>query len=268
MTASHASFVGSIPAVYDEALGPMFFVPYAIDLAARVRVAPGAAVLEIAAGTGQVTKRLLANLPADARLVATDLNDAMIDLAKTKVPADARVSWKTADAGSLPFPDKSFDAAVCQFGWMFFPDKIGALREARRVLKPGAPLILNIWGSLDENPIGRIAHSTIVSFFPADPPLFYLTPFGVTQTDIDRMFAEAGFTSVACDTIDRIGESASAELAAKGLIFGSPVLNGIIERGSVDPERVRQAIAARLAEDGGASPMRLPMRARVFTAIA
>src|SRR5687768_13579650 len=129
MTNSDAAFAGSIPAIYDSALGPMFFEPYARDLAKRLKVRSGDAVLEIAAGTGIVTRRLLKRLPAGAELVATDLNNAMIEIAKAKVDTDPRLRWQQADAGALPFPDQSFDAVVCQFGLMFFPDKVSALRE-------------------------------------------------------------------------------------------------------------------------------------------
>lgn len=222
-------------------------------------------MLEIAAGTGLVTKHLLVRLPTDARLIATDLNEAMIEVGKTKIAPDPRLEWKIADAGALPFPDQMFDAAVCQFGLMFFPDKVGALREARRVLKPRGSLILNVWGSLAENPIGRIAHETIGSFFPLDPPQFYITPFGLDHGAVERTF-EAGFDAVTSATVDTVGESVTAEMAAKGLVFGSPVLLAIQERRTVAPEVIMHAIAARLAKEGGAAPMQLPMRARVFTA--
>jgi ubiquinone/menaquinone biosynthesis C-methylase UbiE len=132
MTAPHA-FLGSIPTVYDRHLGPVIFEPYAADLACRLRTAPRVRVLEVASGTGIVTRRLLAQLPADGKLVVTDLNQAMVDVARQRLPADTRLQLRTADAQQLPFADAAFDRYVCQFGVMFFPDKVQALHGRHRL---------------------------------------------------------------------------------------------------------------------------------------
>jgi ubiquinone/menaquinone biosynthesis C-methylase UbiE len=267
MTNSDAAFAGSIPGIYDSALGPMFFEPYARDLARRLKVGNGDSVLEIAAGTGIVTQRLLKRMPAGAELVATDLNDAMIEIGKNRVGPDPRLRWQQADAGTLPFPDQSFDAVVCQFGLMFFPDKVGALREVRRVLKSGGTLLLNTWGTLADNPIAGRAHTVVASFFHTDPPQFYNVPFGLHDPDVVRkMLLEAGFKTVDVDVVDLMGTSASALTAAKGLIFGTPLIRQIEERGGQSPEAIMHAVAERLSQEGGAQPMTLQMRALVFTA--
>ena len=267
MTNSETLFTGSIPAIYDRGLGPMFFEPYAVDLAKRVTTASTAAILEIAAGTGIVTKHLYETLPSDARLVVTDLNDAMLEIARQKIPADQRIEWRAADAGALPFADGSFDTVVCQFGLMFFPDKPAALREIHRVLKPSGTLLFNVWGKLDDNPIAAAAHQVVTSFFHTDPPRFYTVPFGLHDEQLVRgMLTDCGFSHVMCETVDIIGESESPESAARGLIFGSPISAQISERGTVDPTVIIHAVAARLATEGGGTPMRLPMRALVWTA--
>jgi SAM-dependent methyltransferase len=245
-------FAGSTPRNYHEGLGPMFFEPYARDIARRISVPAGGRLLEIAAGTGIVTRQLLAHLPPDGQLVASD---------------EPRLEWQIADACALPFANGEFDGVVCQFGLMFFPDKAGALGQMRRVSKPGSRIVVSVWGSLDENPIARIAHETIGSFFPADPPVFYTVPFGLhDRTAVEALFAAAGFSDVSCDTVDLTGVSASADLAARGLVTGSPVSAAITER---DPSRIPailRAVSERLGAEGGTAPMRLPMRARVFTA--
>src|SRR6185369_819988 len=121
-------FTGSIPTLYDKYLGSMIFQPYADDMAQRLSGLRQGSVLEIAAGTGIVTQALINMLPPAVSIVATDLNQAMIDVAAVKDTAN-RVSWQQVDAQILPFPDASFDAVVCQFGVMFFPDKPKAFRE-------------------------------------------------------------------------------------------------------------------------------------------
>ena len=266
MTDTNASFTGMVPSQYDQGLGPMFFEPYARDLAGRLHAESRASVLETAAGTGIVTRHLLKRLPSDARLVVTDLNEGMLQIARDRI-SDQRVTWQTADACSLPFNDGQFDAVVCQFGIMFFPDKPGAMREARRVLRPGGQFLFNVWDSLAVNPIAQAAHETARSFYHTNPPTFYTVPFGFyDRALIEKMLTDAGFANPSSDVVDFVGESETAERAAKGLVLGTPLNTAIQERGTVDAAVIVHAVAARLAHEGGGSPMRLPMRALVFTA--
>lgn len=158
------------PANYDRYLGPLFFHHYADDLAARLPVTPGMRVLETACGTGIVTERLAARLAGHGSLVATDLNEAMFAHGRTRIQRASRVEWRQADATSLPFPDRSFDAVVCQFGLMFYPDKAAGVREALRALKPGGLYLFNVWDRLDRNPVARITHETVATFFEKDAP--------------------------------------------------------------------------------------------------
>lgn len=261
-----ASFSGSVPQHYDSKLGPLLFAPYAEDLARRLP-AHAQRVLETAAGTGVVTGHLLARLGADARLVVTDLQDGMLELARAKFGNDPRVEFRQADATSLPFDDRSFEAVVCQFGLMFFPDRLAGLREARRVLTHDGVLLLNTWGSLADNPIALTAHEEVARVLPHDPPRFMEVPFGMHDSEaVTDLLQQAGFTYVRCDVVDCVGESESAHHAATGLLCGSPMVSQLQERGIHDPRTLVDGLAARLTEIGGLAPMRIPMRALVFTA--
>jgi SAM-dependent methyltransferase len=151
---------------------PILFHHYADDLVARLTVTPGMRVLETACGTGIVTRRLVDRLGARGSLVATDLNQAMVDQGRARLSNDATVEWQAADATRLPFPDRSFDAVVCQFGVMFFPDKAAGLQEALRVLKPGGTYLFNVWDAIEHNEVCRITHETVAGFFPDNPPQF------------------------------------------------------------------------------------------------
>lgn len=262
----HAVFDGTIPQYYDAHLGPMFFEPYAHDLAGRPEVPSGGALLEVACGTGRVTRLLRDRLPASAHITATDLNDAMLDYARRHLPEARALTWRQADAAALPFPDASFDAVVCQFGYMFVPDKEAAMREARRVLRPGGSLYFNVWDRIDENDIARASHETIGSFFPENPPLFYSVPFGFHDTaHIRTMLEGAGFGDVRIETLPRESRSTSARDAALGLIRGNPVATDIQERGTVPIETVIDAVERVLRERFG-DPPRARMRAHVITA--
>ena len=268
MPNSSSAFDGSVPEFYERYLVPVIFTPYAEDLVARVPAREGAAVLELACGTGVVTRRLLARLPGSARIVATDLEEAMLVEARRRVPADPRVTWRTADAAALPFGDGEFDAVLCQFGLMFFPDKLAAMKAARRVLKPGGRLVFNVLDDFDHNPYGRISHETIGSFFDADPPSFYLVPFSWPDVAvIERTAKDAGFRTVTIEKVAKELRGPSIRDFAVGLVRGNPVIAPIEERG-VDPEKVIDRLARDLAEVHGESPFRGPIQAIVVTAEA
>lgn len=265
----HTRFDGSVPAYYDRYLGPLLFEDSARDLVARLDLGPRTRVLEIAAGTGIVTRHLRARLPRSAKLVASDLNQPMLDFARSGFSQDASVEWRQADATALPFEPATFDVVVCQYGLMFFPDKPAAAREARRVLAPGGTFAFSVWGPLATNPHARLAHETIASLFPVNPPDFYALPFGYhDRAAITTLLAATGFTRITCEPRRFEGTSPSAVDAATGLVFGNPVLAAIKERGTISPEAVVDALAARFAREFGDHPLRLPLQALVWTARA
>ncbi len=264
-----ARFVGSIPEYYDRHLGPVLFESPAEDLAVRLELEPGCRVLEVACGTGITTRRLLARLPEDGVLFATDLNEPMLAHARARVPGDSRLAWRVADAMALPFDPGSFDAYVCQFGVMFFPDKPAAMYEARRVLAPGARLLFSVWCDHASNAFGRIADRTIASFFDEDPPTFYRTPFGWCDEDTIRRTLDAtGFREVSIEPVELPTTSASVEDFAAGIVRGNPVLLEIEQRASADVASIEAAVARDLAREGGERPWRGTLRALMVQAIA
>lgn len=263
----NAIFGGSIPENYDRYLGPVFFEPFANDLVARLDPKLHRNVLEIACGTGIVTRRLRDRLPAEVRLVATDLNPAMLALAQSRFDQKENVTWLEADAGALGFPDGSFDAVVCQFGVMFFPDKETAMCETHRVLSPGGVFLFNVWDSFEQNPVAQAAHETIASFFDRDPPSFYQTPFGFHDAEVIRgLLRNAGFAEIEISVVRLPCQSRSAAEFAIGLVRGNPVAGAIEERGeSVD--RVVQAVEKRIGERFGVAPVETTMQALVCRAL-
>ena len=267
MSDQNALFAGSIPGHYDRYLGPSFFEPFADDMAGRLDPARHRNVLEIACGTGIVTRHLWDRLSPELNLVATDLNPAMLAVAQTKFAQGENVVWREVDATALPFPDASFDAAVCQFGVMFFPDKEAAMRETHRVLNPGGLFLFNVWDSLDQNPVARLAHETVASFFEEDPPTFYQTPFGFYDAAVIlRLLQTAGFDEIEISAVQLPCRSQSAAAFALGLVRGNPIATAIEERGG-DLERVVQAVAREIAERFGAAPVETTMQALVCRAV-
>jgi SAM-dependent methyltransferase len=209
-------FAGSIPKLYETYLVPLIFEPYAADLTNRLRSRRLSRILEIAAGTGVVTRALASALPDSVAIVATDLNQAMLDQAAA-VGTKRTVEWRQADAMQLPFPDAAFDAAVCQFGVMFFPDKPKAFAEARRVLKPGGIFIFNVWDRISENEFADTVTTALESVFPKDPPRFMArTPHGYhDQRAIGRDLASGGFRAPPrIDTVAARSRAASPRIPA------------------------------------------------------
>jgi SAM-dependent methyltransferase len=263
-----SSFIGTIPDHYDRGLGPVIFVDFADDMARRVAAIGATRVLEIAAGTGIVTRRLRDLLPTDANLTATDLNPPMLEVARTKFQPGEQVDFQPADAVALPFPDAAFDAVVCQFGIMFFPDKVRSYREVHRVLASRGHYFFSVWDSHRRNPFGRLAHEIISGFFPADPPQFYQVPFGYHLIDPIKEFrTDVGFTAINVAVISVEKEIPDAGSFARGVVYGSPVIDQIRVRGGVEPDRIVDTIAAALRREFGADPGRMPMQAIIFEAL-
>ena len=266
MTGGDAVFAGSIPALYDRHLGDMLFAPYGEHLAQRAAARSPRTVLEVAAGTGIVTRALHAVLP-DAAIVATDLNAAMIAHAATRLNA-ANVMWRQADAQSLPFGDASFDLVVCQFGVMFFPDRTAAFREARRVLAAGGCYLFTMWASIEHSPLAAIVARAAADAFPNDPPSFLTrTPYGHGDPAVtERELRAAGFTQVEIASVDVPSRADSAYDPAIGFCQGTPLRSEIESR---DPARlagVTESAARAVAAQYGDGRIEATMRAFVFDA--
>ena len=267
MATSHSAFLGGVPENYDRYLGPMFFEPYGADIVERVVPLAPSDVLEIACGTGIVTKRLAEKLPSTSRITATDLNEAMLAIARQKLGDNTQVDFAVADACALPMNDGDFDAIICQFGVMFFPDKAKAFAEFARVLRPDGHLLFNVWDSLAYNDGPRTADAAVRECFPIDSPSFYDTPFGFhDRPHIVGMLEQAGFGSVSWTEVARVVESRAAADAASGLLDGSPVSAEIVTRDPAALPRLRDTVTASLRDQFGDKPMRCQARAVVFQA--
>ena len=259
-------FTGSVPANYEQYMVPLLFRPYAELLAERAAQLRPRAILETAAGTGVVTNALARALP-EAEIVATDLNQAMLDVAATRV-SSPNVSFREADALALPFGDAEFDLVVCQFGVMFYPDKVRGNAEARRVLRDGGHYLLAIWDAIERNPLSNLAHQTMQEHFPDNPPMFMKRgPFSYYEPEwIERDLKAAGFDRIDIETVVLTSRSPSGAEAARGLCYGSPMRVELEEYGpeALDSVFGELAVAARRYE--GLEGFEAPMSAHIVTA--
>jgi ubiquinone/menaquinone biosynthesis C-methylase UbiE len=252
------AFAGSVPENYDRHLREILFEPVARDLGTRV--ADRGQILEIACGTGILTREIVARCP-HATIVATDLNPGMIEVAKQSFDS-TRVTWRQADAEKLPFGDGEFDAIACQLGYMFVPDKLRAFCEARRVLRSDGVLTFNVWDSLEENDASRILNDVAQSMFPSDPPRFVEIPFSMhDRGEIERLLRAAGFRDVALADVATTMERASARQFATGMVRGTPLFDALQQRGINHGTTIDAAEAAIQCHRGD-----LRMRAIVVTA--
>jgi len=269
MVASDKLFAGSIPEIYDRFLVPLIFESYALDLAERLAKTDPRDVLEIAAGTGVLTRAIASRLPAYARIVATDLNQPMLNHATVRQSHDGRIEWRQADALALPFEDQSFDAVACQFGAMFFPDKVQGYKEARRVLKPDGRFFFNVWDRISENEFADTVTEALAVVFPDDPPRFMArTPHGYHDVELIREeLNAAGFMKVSIDAVDRRSKAASPSDPAIAYCQGTPLRNEIEARGASRLQEATKQAAEALARRFGNGAVEGRIRAFVITAI-
>lgn len=268
MDNNSTAFVGSIPDYYDRGLGPVIFADYAAYMARRAAAFGPSRVLETAAGTGIVSRELRDRLPADTEFTATDLNEPMLAVAKGKFHPDEQVEIRQADAQALPFADGAFDAVVCQFGIMFFPDKPKSFAEAFRVLKPGGRYFFSVWDAHRYNSFARITDALLKQTFPADPPAFYRVPFSCAAIDpIKEMLIEAGFTGIEIEVAPIDKTVADLGLFADGLILGNPVSEQIRARGQVTAEAVRDQVLEALTREFGSNPAIVPLQTIFYSVL-
>jgi ubiquinone/menaquinone biosynthesis C-methylase UbiE len=268
MEATDKVFAGSIPEIYERFLVPLIFESYALDLANRLAKKEPRDVLETAAGTGVLTRAMVSCIPENARIVATDLNQAMLDHANTRLSQNDRVEWRQADALALPFPDQSFDVVACQFGVMFFPDRLQGFRETLRVLKPGGHFFFNVWDRITENEFADVVTEELAILFPHDPPRFMArTPHGYHDVEqIHQELKAAGFRSVKLEAVDRRSKASSPRDAAIAYCQGTPLRNEIVARGASRLEEATQKAAEALARRFGTGVIEGRIRALVIAA--
>lgn len=260
-------FVGSIPEAYDRFLVPLIFEPYARDLAERIARVEPQDLLEVAAGTGVLTRAIASWLPAHTRIVATDLSQPMLNQAAAKQSHQDRITLRQADALALPFKDQEFDVVACQFGVMFFPDKIKGYRDARRVLKPRGHYFFSVWDRLSENEFPDAVSDALAALFPQNPPLFMArVPHGYYE--IDKIRAEliaAGFADISIETVDFKSRAASARDVAIAFCQGTPIRSEIETR-AAPLDDATKAAADALARRFGNGTIEGRIRAHVISA--
>lgn len=263
-------FAGSIPENYDRYMVPLIFAPFAADIARRAASLSPGAVLEVAAGTGAVTRVLAPTLSPGSSYVVTDLNQPMLDYAASRQAPDRRITWRQANALDLPFEDAAFDLVCCQFGAMFFPDRSSAYREAKRVLKPGGHFLFNVWDRIEENVFADDLTNALARVFPNDPPRFLArTPHGYHDTAlIRRELEDAGFSHVAIETRAEQSRASSPRLPAVAYCQGTVLRSEIEARDAGGLEAATDYAAAALAKKHGSGEVAAKIQAHVIIAVS
>jgi ubiquinone/menaquinone biosynthesis C-methylase UbiE len=259
------AFTGTIPANYENYLGPFLFEPYALDVVSRLQDKKYDDILEIACGTGRVTKHLVRSVEHDT-ITASDLNPDMINVAREMVK-DKSIKWKQADAMALPFSDRSFDLVILQFGIMFFPDKQKGLNEMYRVLRRGGKIIFNTWDKPEAVPAIYKARKIIENYLGDSLPVFYDIPYSMhNENELRSLTESTGFKEVKITLVKKEGISSSATELATGIVEGNPIYLTITEK---DPQLIniiKDQIAKELADNFGEN-VRSPLQAWVVEGV-
>jgi SAM-dependent methyltransferase len=268
MVETNANYGGTIPEYYDTCLGSAWFDAFGADLVRRLPARAAGDVLEIACGTGLVTRRLREHIDPARRLFASDISKAMLDYARSKLMHHEGIEWREADAASLPFGAGEFSAVVCAFGVMFVPDKRALFGEVRRVLESGGIFLFNVWDRLEENPAAAINAKVVEELFPGDPEVHFRTPYEMHDPkSLLRLLHETGFRAERIEKKRIQVDGVSARQIALGQIRGTP-RSRLIEKRGASLDEVVEKVAAALARAGGADPWRGPANAVVVEARA
>ena len=263
---SPLQFTGSIPQNYDDYLGPMFFESYAQDVGSLIDTSAINRALEIASGTGRLTRHLRKALPKKAGLVASDVSEDMLTVARKRLNQE-NIEWRIIDAQSLPFEDNSFDLVVCYFGYMMVPDKEKAYTEALRILRKGGMLLMATWDNLESNKASYVFRTTLKRFLGDTLPESYKAPFSMHDPElITSMLKKSGFSKVQSEKIGKMAVAESAAKAAHGLIRGGSLYNEIAKRDPGLIDEITTVVEQELAAKYGKAPMSAPMSAVITRA--
>lgn len=262
------NFNGSVPEVYETVLGNFIFEPFAVDIVNRISNKNAFNVLELAAGTGRVTKHLIHAFSPNAKIVASDISLPMMEKAKLVVSSQ-NLTWQQVDIADIPFSEGSFDVIVCQFGVMFLQDKLRAFSEIRRVLKLGGQLLFSTWACIEENPIWKISNQVATKFFgPAPAAIQKSGPFSICNAvDAEAQLHDAGFIHTKVEKQRITSSISSASLAAKGFIHGLPLKDIIIKQNPEILSQIQEEMENSFADHFGNNPLTASFTAFVFEAI-
>lgn len=251
-------FSGVVAENYERYFSPMFFKVPAKDLVSRIPGEPGA-ILELACGTGQVTRLLKEKFP-NAKITATDINPDMISAAKKAMNGGEGIEWKIMDAQEISSADNTYDVIVCQFGVMFFPDKAKSMLDAHRVLKPGGKYIFSSWDRIENQRVAEITRDIVLSYFKDDPPTFFNVPFSMYEPPLmEGLLKDAGFKDVSVKNVHLEGRSANPEEAAIAFTMGNPIYFAICERDESKLPEIRSDVQKKFTQEFGTESLRIPL---------
>jgi ubiquinone/menaquinone biosynthesis C-methylase UbiE len=248
-TMDWSSQADSGAANYEEFLVPAMFAPFAERLVEQGGVSPGSGVLDVACGTGAVSRAAARRAGPAGSVTGVDLGEPTLAIARSHVIDDgaAPIQYVQSDATALPLEDASFDVALCQQGLQFFPDRSAALGEMRRVLKADGRLAIATWKNIERSPFIAVADALASHVSPQASEMMR-SPFGLSDAlELAHGLSAAGFRDVVVEDETIECTWASHPEFARRLIEAGPVASLFAATEDTAKRRLIDEVAARLA---------------------
>jgi ubiquinone/menaquinone biosynthesis C-methylase UbiE len=262
---------GNAAETYEHSLVPAVFASWAPLVVALADPQPGDSVLDIACGTGVVTRLAAQQVGRTGKVIGLDLNPGMLAFAASLMPSDpptsAPITWLEASATNMPLPDAAYDIAYCQLGLQFFPDRSAAMREMHRVLVSGGRLGLMVWQGIQHTPgFGALA-AALARHINSEAAAIMRAPFALAEAEqLHALISAGGFRDITIQSVAGAVRFPSVARFVQDYVRGSPLSGHVAKVSHESREGLVRDVTNALTSYAAGDGLTFPIKAHLASA--